>query len=87
MKNNSIRSVLAILLVFAFVASLAGLYLENIPESNENAIMFMLGQLSAALFMALGHFYNSTRSSAIKDETIHNLSADNRGAGNAEPSQ
>lgn len=53
----SLRDYIGVGLVFAFVSVLFGLMFKNIPEKNEQLIVYMLGQLSGFVATVVSFHY------------------------------
>jgi hypothetical protein len=70
-----VRAALTFLLMVTFSLAMIALFYVNIPEKNENAIMFMLGQLSGFCGGMIAVYAGTTASSARKDKIIADLSA------------
>lgn len=72
-RGEWMRGSLAIGLVFLFAAAIIGLFRLQIFESNRETITYMLGQLSGMVTTAIAFYFNTTQSSAAKDNVIANL--------------
>ena len=59
----SLRDYIGVGLVFAFVSVLFGLMFKNIPEKNEQLIVYMLGQLSGFVATVVSFHYVLNKSS------------------------
>ncbi len=67
------RNLLAFLLVGAFVSSIPLFVFKVIPESNEQVVTYMVGQLSGMALMALGfYFVNKVGSDALDAKRAEN---------------
>lgn len=53
----SLRDYIGVGLVFSFVAVLFGLMFKNIPDKNEQLIVYMLGQLSGFVSTVVAFHY------------------------------
>lgn len=54
---ESMRNLLAFLLVGAFITMLPFLLFKNIPSANEQILTYMIGQLSGMATLALGFYF------------------------------
>lgn len=68
--RDAMRSVLALGLVLGFGFALGGLFFKQVPEANADLVNFMLGQLSVFTAGALAFYFNTSKSSADKNEVL-----------------
>jgi len=50
---------------------------ETIPVSNRDALVYLLGIISASVGQVTSYFYGSSASSRAKDATINNMTKGN----------
>lgn len=75
-QTETIRNLLAMFLVSAFVGAMAGLMFKAIPATNEQIITYMVGQLSGMATMALGfYFVNKVGQDALDAAKTENSKA------------
>lgn len=64
----SLRDYIGVGLVFAFVSVLFGLMFKNIPDKNEQLIVYMLGQLSGFVATVVSFHYVLNKSAETATE-------------------
>lgn len=64
------RGSLAIILVIAFQIAMWALFWHPIPESNEQLLTYMLGQLSGMVTTALAFYFATTKNSEEKTHML-----------------
>lgn len=64
----SLRDYIGVGLVFAFVSVLVALLFKNIPQANEQLIVYMLGQLSGFVSTVVAFHYVLTKNSETATE-------------------
>jgi len=72
-KPDWMRGLLAIVLLMSFQACLAALFNFEVPETNRDMVIYMLGQLSGMVTTALAFYFATSKSSADKNAVIANL--------------
>lgn len=72
-KPDWMRGLLAIVLLLSFQACLAALFNFEVPETNRDMVIYMLGQLSGMVTTALAFYFATSKSSADKNAVIANL--------------
>jgi len=83
MKTDYMRGCLAIALLFSFQLSLAALFKWQVPETNRDMVIYMLGQLSGMVTTALAFYFATSKSSQEKNAVIAGMS-DNQASGKAD---
>ena len=73
MKRDLMRGGLAWALLTSFVVAGWQLLQHEVPQSNRDMVIYMLGQLSGMVGTALAFYFATSKSSADKNETISNL--------------
>lgn len=68
--RDAMRSFLAIVLLAAFQVSLFWLFQWEVPQANRDLVVFMLGQLSGFTGAGLAFYFNTSKSSADKNEIL-----------------
>ncbi len=63
------RTILAFVLVGAFVGAIPLFVYKTIPEGNNDIIVYMVGQLSGMALMALGLYFTKNAGQDAIDET------------------
>jgi hypothetical protein len=76
MKVDLMRGSLAVLLLLSFQIALAALFEFEVPESNRDMVIYMLGQLSGMVTTALAFYFATSKSSVDKTKVIDDLRAD-----------
>jgi uncharacterized membrane protein YhhN len=69
-RRDIMRGALAALLLTAFNVALAALIWRAVPEQNKDIIVYMLGQLSGMVTLALGYYFSTSKSSAEKTDAL-----------------
>ncbi|WP_285020216.1 hypothetical protein [Novosphingobium sp. fls2-241-R2A-195] len=64
----SLRDYIGVGLVFAFISVLVALLFKNIPQANEQLIVYMLGQLSGFVSTVVAFHYVLNKSSETATE-------------------
>lgn len=64
----SLRDYIGVGLVFAFISVLVGLLFKNIPQANEQLIVYMLGQLSGFVSTVVAFHYVLNKNSEAATE-------------------
>jgi|LakMenE18May11ns_1017448.scaffolds.fasta_scaffold9959624_5 hypothetical protein len=82
MKTELMRATLAIVLLLSFQLALAALFKWQVPETNRDMIIYMLGQLSGMVTTALVFYFGTSKSSQDKNAVISNMT-DNVASGKA----
>lgn len=77
MKQNPMRGALAWALLSGFLIAGWQLLHHNVPDPNRDMVIYMLGQLSGMVGAALAYYFNTSKSSAEKNDVISNLSKGN----------
>lgn len=72
-RRNLMRGFLAVALLAAFQFSLYWLFQWQVPEKNRDMVVYMLGQLSGMVMLALGYFFSTSKSSSDKNDIMHSL--------------
>lgn len=70
MKSDYMRSALAIILLLSFQLALAALFSWEVPETNRDMVIYMLGQLSGMVTTALAFYFATSKSSQDKNAVI-----------------
>jgi hypothetical protein len=73
MKTELMRGTLAIVLLLSFQLALAALFKWQVPETNRDMIIYMLGQLSGMVTTALVFYFGTSKSSQDKNAVISNM--------------
>lgn len=69
-KRDLMRGGLAILLLLSFQLCLAALFKFQVPESNRDMVIYMLGQLSGMVTTALAFYFATSKSSSDKNAVM-----------------
>jgi hypothetical protein len=69
------RGLLALLLLASFQLALGALFRFEVPQSNRDMVIYMLGQLSGMVTTALAFYFATSKSSVDKTKTIDELRA------------
>lgn len=64
-KPLALRDWIGVGLIFAFISVLLALLFKNIPDKNEQLIVYMLGQLSGFVATVVGYHYVTS----VSDDT------------------
>jgi hypothetical protein len=72
-KPDWMRGLLAIVLLLSFQACLAALFNFEVPETNRDMVIYMLGQLSGMVTTALAFYFATSKSSADKTAVINSM--------------
>ena len=72
-KPDIMRGALAIILLLSFQLSLAALFRFNVPDTNRDMVIYMLGQLSGMVTTALAFYFATSKSSADKNAVIASM--------------
>lgn len=75
MKSDYMRGALAIVLLMSFQLALAALFRWQVPETNRDMVIYMLGQLSGMVTTALAFYFATTKSSHEKDKVIAEMTS------------
>lgn len=67
---NAFLAVLTVLLITGFMSVIAALFLLEIPTSNRETFVYMVGQLSGFASASIGFWYSSTYQSSKKTEAL-----------------
>ena len=67
------RGVLAIALLLSFQVALGALFKVEVPQSNRDMVIYMLGQLSGMVTTALAFYFATSKSSSDKNAVIANM--------------
>ena len=70
LEVTRMRAFLAVLLVAGFMAALVALFRQAIPQSNEQLLSYMLGQLSGFVAAIVSFDFGSSRGSEQKTELL-----------------
>lgn len=65
------RGVLALLLLGAFELALFWLFQFEVPQTNRDLVVFMLGQLSGFTGAAVAYYLGTSKSSSDKDKRLY----------------
>lgn len=68
--NNWTRTILSVVVIITVQAVLGALFAVDIPDANRDAVMLVLGALLLRMSDVFTYHFNTTASSAIKDQTI-----------------
>jgi hypothetical protein len=71
-SNSMVPAALTAIIIVAFVATIAAMFVIAVPENN--LAMMLFGQLSAFAGAAVQFWLGSSKSSRDKDQTVKNLS-------------
>ena len=63
---------LAVLIVLVFFALTYVVFIKSLPPENKDIAYMVIGALVMKFGDVVGYFFNSSKSSANKDETINN---------------
>lgn len=74
-RSDVTRTTLAAIVLLAFNLSLAALFRFEVPETNRDMVIYMLGQLSGMATTALAFYFGTSRSSQEKNEVISDIAA------------
>lgn len=69
-RRDLMRGALAIMLLLSFQIALGALFRLQVPETNRDMVIYMLGQLSGMVAMALAFYFSTSKSSADKTAVI-----------------
>ena len=83
MKTDYMRGCLAIALLLSFQIALGALFKWQVPETNRDMVIYMLGQLSGMVTTALAFYFATSKSSQEKNAVIAGMS-DNQASGKAD---
>lgn len=72
-KPDRMRGLLAIVLLLSFQACLAALFNFQVPETNRDMVIYMLGQLSGMVTTALAFYFATSKSSSDKNVLLNNM--------------
>ena len=67
---DMMRGVLTVMLLGAFQTALFWLFQFEVPSSNRDLVVFMLGQLSGFAGAAVAYYLGTSKSSNDKDELL-----------------
>ncbi|MBS0457448.1 MAG: hypothetical protein JSS44_08995 [Proteobacteria bacterium] len=74
MSRDGITSlIVAVGLVVTLAAITAALIFLRVPDGNEQALLLLIGALTANVGSVVGYFFGSSSSSRNKDDTIASL--------------
>lgn len=79
MKGDWFRAGLALVLVLSFQLALAALFRFQVPQSNRDMVIYMLGQLSGMVTTALAFYFATSKSSQDKNAVIAAVAAHDPG--------
>jgi hypothetical protein len=71
-KKNIPMYVLGAVVVIGIFALVYILAFYPVPEANEEALFIVIGALVGAFTSVVGYFFGSSKSSADKNELLHN---------------
>lgn len=69
-KPDIMRATLALLLLLSFQAALGALFKFQVPQTNRDMVIYMLGQLSGMVTTALAFYFATSKSSHDKNALI-----------------
>lgn len=69
-RSDFMRGSLALALVLAFQVAMGALFWHPIPQSNEQLLTYMLGQLSGMVTTALAFYFATTQGSEQKTHML-----------------
>lgn len=72
-KPDIMRGALAIALLLSFQLALAALFRFQVPDTNRDMVIYMLGQLSGMVTTALAFYFATSKSSHDKNAVIAGL--------------
>jgi uncharacterized membrane protein YjjP (DUF1212 family) len=72
LTSSQFIGALAVLLVFAFFASILILCFHEVPKDNQQMINIFLGLLGSFASSAVGYYYGTTKGSSDKNAIIAN---------------
>ena len=67
---NKTGALVAVSLIIIFGCSIGALVLHDVPTSNQNVLLVLLGALSANVTSMVGWFFGSSIGNKAKDDTI-----------------
>lgn len=73
MKTDYMRAVLALALLLSFQVALGALFKWQVPETNRDMVIYMLGQLSGMVTTALAFYFATSKSSQEKNAVIASM--------------
>lgn len=71
--KDAMRGVLAVVLMLSFQLALAALFRWEVPQSNRDMVIYMLGQLSGMVTTALAFYFATSKSSADKNDILRGM--------------
>lgn len=86
MQQEKTKTILAILIFFALVGCIAGLYLRELPPGARDILLVLIGVVAALVKDVYGYYFGSSDGSQRKTELLGGIAnetkpADTVGAG------